>query len=58
MKVKILTDNICLSGKIYKENEIADIKKEEFDIVKRMDKHAKREFRLKQISKFDIINKI
>ena len=51
MKVEILSNNISLDGKTYLKGETAEITKDEFDIVKKMDKDADRDFRLKTISK-------
>ena len=51
MKVEILTTNIFLNGKTNYQGEIVTASKEEVDIVKKMDKEAGRDFRLRVIAK-------
>lgn len=57
MKVEILTNNIFLNGKTNYQGEIVTASKEEVDIVKKIDKEAGRDFRLKVIAKKKVTNK-
>ncbi len=50
MQVEILTNNIFLNGKTNYQGEIVTASKEEVDIVKKIDKEAGRDFRLKVIA--------
>ena len=50
MKVEIL-GNTFLSGEMRTKGDVVDTTKEEHDIVKKLDKEANREFRLKVIAK-------
>ena len=50
MKVEILTNNIFINGKTNYQGEIVTASKEEVDIVKKLDKDAGRDFRLKVIT--------
>jgi len=57
MKVEILTNNIFLNGKTNYQGEIVTASKEEVDIVKKMDKEAGRDFRLKVIAEKKVTKK-
>jgi hypothetical protein len=57
MQVEILTNNIFLNGKTNYQGEIVTASKEEVDIVKKIDKEAGRDFRLKVIAKKKVTNK-
>ncbi len=50
MKVEILTTNIFLNGKTNYQGDIVTASKTEVDIVKKLDKEAGRDFRLKVIA--------
>lgn len=50
MKVEIL-GNTFLSGEMRTKGDVVDTTKEEHDIVKKLDKEANREFRLKAVAK-------
>jgi hypothetical protein len=50
MKVEILTNNIFLNGKTNYQGDIVTASKTEVDIVKKLDKEAGRDFRLKVIA--------
>jgi len=50
MKVEILTNNIFLNGKTNYQGDIVTATKQEVDIVKKLDKEAGRDFRLKIIT--------
>jgi hypothetical protein len=51
MKVEILTNNIFLNGKTNYQGDIVTASKTEVDIVKKLDKEAGRDFRLKVLLK-------
>lgn len=57
MKVEILTNNIFLNGKTNYQGEIVTASKEEVDIVKKIDKEAGRDFRLKVIAEKKVTKK-
>ena len=50
MKVEIL-GNVFLNGEMRAKGDVVDTTKEEHDIVKKLDKEANREFRLKAVAK-------
>jgi hypothetical protein len=57
MQVEILTNNIFLNGKTNYQGDIVTASKEEVDIVKKIDKEAGRDFRLKVITEKKVIKK-
>jgi len=57
MKVEILTNNIFLNGKTNYQGDIVTASKEEVDIVKKLDKEAGREFRIKVIAEKKTVTK-
>jgi len=57
MKVEILTNNIFLNGKTNYQGDIVTVSKEEVDIVKKLDKEAGRDFRLKVIAEKKTVTK-
>jgi len=57
MKVEILTNNIFLNGKTNYQGDIVTASKTEVDIVKKLDKEAGRDFRLKVIAEKKVTTK-
>jgi len=57
MKVEILTNNIFLNGKTNYQGDIVTASKTEVDIVKKLDKEAGRDFRLKVIAEKKVTKK-
>jgi len=57
MKVEILTNNIFLNGKTNYQGDIVTASKTEVDIVKKLDKEAGRDFRLKVIAEKKTVTK-
>ncbi len=57
MKVEILTNNIFLNGKTNYQGDIVTATKEEVDIVKKLDKEAGRDLRIKVIAEKKVTKK-
>lgn len=50
MKVEVLSNNIFLNGNTHYKGDIVTITKSEVDIVKKLDKEANRDLRIKVIA--------
>lgn len=50
MKVEVLSNNIFLNGNTHYKGDIVTVTKSEVDIVKKLDKEANRDLRIKVIA--------